>query len=109
MKNDLYNKATKAENLELEKRVGQRSDENFSKLHDLFPDKDLIQKKLNRLDRQVSTLFLSFIFCILNSSAKSVTKSSNFVIKNQKRIQVCLRKGLWLIVQVVRKTSRTYS
>ena len=42
LKNDLYNKATKAENLELEKRVGQRSDENFSKLHDLFPDKELI-------------------------------------------------------------------
>ena len=53
LKNDLYNKATKQENVELEKRVEGQAEEMFGKLKDIFPDKDLMQRKLNRLDRQI--------------------------------------------------------
>ena len=53
LKNDLYNKATKQENIELEKRVEGQAEEMFGKLKDIFPDKDLMQRKLNRLDRQI--------------------------------------------------------
>ena len=60
LKNDLYNKATKQENVELEKRVEGQAEEMFGKLKDLFPDKDLMQRKLNRLDRQVSTFYCQY-------------------------------------------------
>ena len=51
LKNDLYNKSTKDENQQLEQRLGQQNEQMFNKLQDLFPDKDLIQRKLNRLDK----------------------------------------------------------
>ena len=53
LKNDLYNKSTKDENKQLEQRIGQQNEEMFAKLQELFPDKDLIQRKMNRLDKQV--------------------------------------------------------
>lgn len=53
LRNDLFNKATKEESEQLEQRVGQQSDDMFAKLQTLFPEKDVVQRKLNKLDRQI--------------------------------------------------------
>ena len=53
LRNDQFNKATKEETEQLEQRVGQQSDDMFAKLQTLFPEKDGVQRKLNKLDRQI--------------------------------------------------------
>ena len=55
LKNDLYNKSTKEENEALEQKMTQQQEESMARLHDLFPDKDVIARQLKKLDRQVRT------------------------------------------------------
>lgn len=55
LRNDLYNKTTKEETQQLESRLMQQSDDMVTRLQEIFPDKEAVQKRLNKLDRKVSS------------------------------------------------------
>jgi len=51
LRNDLYNKSTKEENKQLETRVNLQSDEMFAKMRDIYPEKEVVQKRISKIDR----------------------------------------------------------
>ena len=53
LRNDLLNKATKEESVQLEQRVGERAEDMVVRLQELFPEKDGVNRKINKIDRQL--------------------------------------------------------
>lgn len=57
MQNDLDQKASKADLEELERQLQERMNDMFSKMREMYPEKEAIKKKFLGVEKNVSNLF----------------------------------------------------
>ena len=68
MQNDLDQKASKADLEELERQLQERMNDMFSKMREMYPEKEAIKKKFLGVEKNVSNLFwLKHMFLTLPS------------------------------------------